>query len=213
MQYTAEASLPADLPGISLETGLMYCNRNRKLYRDLLINFLERKAGTAEEIKTMMQMGDLSTAGRTAHSMRSSAGIIGAKELSKASAALEKSIDEGGNSCDKFLKTFKLHLDMVINGLGRFYQKDIPQITSVDTGQIDLVAVKILLNEFSELLDCDIGLAMHKLMELDRHLGQSFVAAEFSLLERNLDEFNIAAAKESLNKLAIVLGIANEDLQ
>ena len=85
MQNTEDVFLPEDLPGISLETGLMYCNNNRKLYRDLLIDFLERRAGTVEKFKTMMQMGDLSSAGRTAHSMKSSAGIIGANELSKAS--------------------------------------------------------------------------------------------------------------------------------
>ena len=131
MQNSEDVFLPADLPGISLEKGLMYCNGNRKLYRDLLVKFLENRAGTVEGIKTMMQMGDLSTAGRAAHSMKSSAGIIGASELSKASAALEKCIDEGGDSWDTLLETFNLHLDMVLNGLDRFFRKEMkfPQNT------------------------------------------------------------------------------------
>jgi signal transduction histidine kinase/DNA-binding response OmpR family regulator len=115
--------LQEDLQEISIAEGLMHCNGRHELYLDLLVKFMETKAGTADEIRSLVQRGDLEVAGRAAHSMISIAGMIGATELANAAVALEKGIRERDASWPEQLTTFEQRLNNVIISLGRHFRK------------------------------------------------------------------------------------------
>lgn len=208
-----EAFQSVELPGISLESGMFYCNCDEDLYREMLAKFLETKAGTTAEIRTEMEKGDMEAAARIAHSMRSIAASIGAGGLSKAAAGLEKAIDKGEpDSWGDPLETFDHHLGVVICGLEGHLRRETGEEPPVGDGHIDRKAVKGLLDEMCLVLDSDVGRVMRLLKDLRKHLRESRVAREFAQLERKLDEFNIAAARVKLLELAKTLGMAKEEL-
>jgi len=198
----AGMSLPMELPGISWESGLVHCNGNGELYRDLLAKFRETRLGAAEEIRTMMRDGDAEAAGRAAHSMKSVAGNIGANELSLAAAALEKGIRDGKcGAWECLLENFGLHLDRVVSGLDSHFRQERARETSAGADPIDHDTLRRLLQEIAGLLDSDTGLALQRFKALRTRLGRTFTAGDFRCLEQELDRFDITAARERLKAL------------
>jgi two-component system sensor histidine kinase/response regulator len=204
-------TLPTSLPGISTRNGLKYCNGDVELYRDVLTRFVETRRDSVAEIRTMMRHGDMKTAERTAHTLKSLAGSIGAAELSMTAAKLEEGIvtmEDGPRN--NLMEILRMQLDIVINGLdGYFLKERIPE-SFISADPIDRDTVKVLLNKMSGLLDSDVGQALRMLKQLRMHLGQSFVAKQYTQLEHELGMFDIAAAGKSLKELGTTLGLHGE---
>lgn len=113
-----EVSLPACLPGIDIRSGLRMCNDKCSLYLEMLQKFRRTRRDEAGEINRLLAAGDLETAGRMAHNMKSVAGILGASDLSVAAQQLEIAIS--GNQSDLFETTldgYAQSLEAVIAGL------------------------------------------------------------------------------------------------
>lgn len=111
-------SLPACLPGIDIHSGLRMCNDKCSLYLEMLQKFRRTRRDEAVEINRLLAAGDLETAGRMAHNMKSVAGILGAADLSSAAQRLEEAIS--GNRADQFVITlggYAQSLETVIVGL------------------------------------------------------------------------------------------------
>jgi two-component system sensor histidine kinase/response regulator len=209
---SGEVPLPEDLPGISVGKGLIHCSGNRELYRGLLGKFQETGSGGAAAINSLIQRGEWETAGRTAHSLKSSAANIGAVELSKAAAALEKGITAGnGDSISRLQDAFAMQLELVTCGLEQYFRTESPRERTVETARIDRDAVKGLLKSIDGLLDSDVGQALRLMKLLRKELGSSVVAGGFRRLEKDVERFDIAAARESLKILATDLELAGEE--
>jgi HPt (histidine-containing phosphotransfer) domain-containing protein len=74
---------------VDWEIGLACFDGRAALFERMLGRFLEMKAATGTEIRQSLARGDRGEAMRNAHSMVSSAGTIGAMELSGSARALE----------------------------------------------------------------------------------------------------------------------------
>ncbi|MDU0458664.1 MAG: response regulator [Geobacteraceae bacterium] len=113
-----EAPLPASLPGIDIRSGLHMCNDKHSLYLEMLHKFRRTRRDEAGEINRLLAAGELETAVRMAHNMKSVAGILGATDLSVAAMRLEEVIS--GNQPDRFetaLDCYAQSLETVIAGL------------------------------------------------------------------------------------------------
>ncbi len=113
-----ELSLPDSLPGIDIHSGLRMCNDKCSLYLEMLQKFRRTRRDEAGEINRLLAAGELETAGRMAHNMKSVAGILGATDLSGAAQQLESVIS--GNQADRFAATLDCYaqsLEAVIVGL------------------------------------------------------------------------------------------------
>jgi CheY-like chemotaxis protein/HPt (histidine-containing phosphotransfer) domain-containing protein len=112
--------LPDELPGISIETGLRLCNNKRQLYRDLLLSFRETAGATVGEIRTLLAAGDQAAAIRTAHSMKGTAGIIGAGALADLAGAVEEALrTPPRDDREALLAQFEADLDRIVRGIDR----------------------------------------------------------------------------------------------
>ncbi len=112
-----ESPLP-ELAGIAVESGLARVGGNRRLYRDLLVQFSREYANAAERIRTMLEAEERDTAERLAHTIKGVAGNIGAEDLEVAGAELEaairlRAVDAPGEK----LKRFSVALDAVVEAL------------------------------------------------------------------------------------------------
>jgi len=92
------ASLPASLPGIDLKAGLGTCMGKVELYLRLLRKFRSGHQAFCAEFLAARGQGDPSATARLAHTLRGTAGNIGAVELANAAAALELACLNHGTS-------------------------------------------------------------------------------------------------------------------
>jgi two-component system, sensor histidine kinase and response regulator len=90
---TAAVDLPAVLPGVDIADGLSHLAGNRAAYRRLLVQFGRNRL--EEEAAAALGAGDRVAAVRSVHSLKSVAGNIGAKELSRRAADVESALKAG----------------------------------------------------------------------------------------------------------------------
>jgi two-component system sensor histidine kinase/response regulator len=105
-----------DLPGIDVESALKRVGGRRALYLTLLKRLAEEQSGIIESIRAWMDAGDIETAARAAHSLKGSAGMLGAVELSAAAANVETSI-KNKNGVESSLQALRPVLETVLDGI------------------------------------------------------------------------------------------------
>ncbi|VVN74589.1 Sensor histidine kinase RcsC [Pseudomonas fluorescens] len=89
--------LPASLPGIDSTAGLATCMGKVELYIRLLRKFRDSQQAFRQDFFDSRADSDPSAAARLAHSLRGTAGNIGAMELANAATALEQAcLDDAG---------------------------------------------------------------------------------------------------------------------
>ncbi|MFP3155279.1 ATP-binding protein [Lachnospiraceae bacterium ZAX-1] len=86
----------ADLLIVDTKAGIKNAVGDENLYRQLVQNFLKDHKDDDQKISNALQEGDLKTAHRLSHTLKSTAGLIGAKRLWKIAAAMEKETETGG---------------------------------------------------------------------------------------------------------------------
>jgi PAS domain S-box-containing protein len=87
--------LPEQLEGIDLAAGLATCMGRRDLYLRLLCKFRDTQTGFIEQFHTARIDPDAGAAERLAHSLRGTAGNIGARSVAQACALLEQACHDG----------------------------------------------------------------------------------------------------------------------
>jgi CheY-like chemotaxis protein len=88
------ASLPMLLPGIDVETVLQTTGLDRQTYMEILLGFLRDNQDTAGNLRRAEAADDRATLLQLAHSLKGSAGNIGAGDLQRAANALESGCSE-----------------------------------------------------------------------------------------------------------------------
>jgi len=201
--------LPAELPGISIASGLGRVAGNRQLYTKLLCKFKEGHEDAVEQIKSALQAGDRETAARLAHTVRGVSGNLGGDNLYQAAAELEKAIKQG-ESLDLVMPEFDAQLRVVMEGIraveGRLAAQQEAGTSGVES-RLDKEAVRTLLKEIAQLLESDLTEAMNRLEALNRHLANSSVSDDFRRLEKQVEGFDTDSALETLRTITDKLEI------
>ncbi|MBM9614552.1 transporter substrate-binding domain-containing protein [Desulfobulbus rhabdoformis] len=86
--------LPDVLPGFDMEDGLGRVVGNTKLYISLLRKFAKQYQNATEEIQSVFSSGKVEDAERLAHSIKGTAGNLGAKALQESAAVVEGALKE-----------------------------------------------------------------------------------------------------------------------
>ncbi len=205
-----EDVLPAELPGISIASGLGRVAGNKRLYTKLLCKFKEGQEDAVEQIKAALQSGDVETAARLAHTVKGVSGNLGGDNLYQAAADLEKAIKEGKQNLDLFITQFDSQLKVVMDGIRvveeRLTARQMPEESGAEV-HVDKEAVKTLLQEIAQLLESDLTEAMNRLEALNHHLANSSVYEEFKRLEKQVESFDTDSALKSVETIAEKLEI------
>jgi len=93
----APAAPPATASGatVSLAVGLACCLGREDLFRRVLGRFMDTQAADAERFEQALASADTDTLARLAHGMVSTAGMLGAQQLSALALELQTALDEG----------------------------------------------------------------------------------------------------------------------
>ncbi len=109
------------IAGVNVMAALDRLDGNLKLYKRLIHSFVENKAGIVTIIMDGLMNGDSALAGRTAHTLKSSAGTIGAEKLQHLAQILERAISQGEPLTDvtAALESLAAELERVTTTLNR----------------------------------------------------------------------------------------------
>jgi CheY-like chemotaxis protein len=117
----ATSCLP-DLPGIDTRVGLATTMHNEALYRSLLGKFCSGQGRFVSSFRAAQGTGEASAPERLAHTLKSVAGSIGARDVQAAAAELEGACRKGdaASHIDALLDKLAAELAPVLEGLGAF---------------------------------------------------------------------------------------------
>ena len=118
LKSTGADALP-ELPGIDTQAGLATCMGNMKLYKRLLVKFRDSNADFDKQFAAARQGADPDATIRLAHTIKGTAGNIGARGIMTAAGELElaSNNNEPEQVIDKLLANMLDELDPVFKSL------------------------------------------------------------------------------------------------
>jgi two-component system sensor histidine kinase/response regulator len=164
----ASDELP-DLPGIDMKVGLATTMNNMKLYRKLLGKFRDSQADFSDQFAAALKDADETAATRCAHTLKGTAGNIGAKGVQGAADKLEHTCNEGAakKAINTLLKDVLEALKPVLEGLQQLDAADTPGKQTKEAA--DPAKVQELMEKLKSLLeddDTDAGDVLEELSAL-----------------------------------------------
>jgi two-component system sensor histidine kinase/response regulator len=114
----ADADLP-DIPGVNLKMGLEQMSGKRSTLLRLLGKLIETHGQDVETIRNKLAAGDLEGICRVAHSLKGSAGMLGAEAIAASASGIEKIVHES-HSFDEIetqLSELDRHFNSIQNAL------------------------------------------------------------------------------------------------
>jgi CheY-like chemotaxis protein len=111
-----EGSEPADpeIEGIDVAGGLERMAGNKRLYRDLLTQFVAKQQSVGNRIAEALEKGDRHQAERLAHSLKGAAGNLGINQIFHLAGNLEKAIRESETGVADLVKDLRSAMDRQI---------------------------------------------------------------------------------------------------
>jgi PAS domain S-box-containing protein len=111
-----EANVP-QIEGVDVVGGLQRIAGNKRLYADLLHQFVARQGSAGAEIEVALKDGDRRRAERLAHSVKGVAGNIGIDAIFELAGRLQSAIHESRGDVQVLLKEFSSELDRCVQAI------------------------------------------------------------------------------------------------
>ena len=202
---TTPANRADELPeivGINLDDGLKRVAGNRRLYRDLLGQFVAKQANAAAQISAALESEDLKLAERIAHTVKGVAGNLSIAQVQSAAQQLEKAIREGQNSVAALLGAFATVLDTQVHAIDQALRestasrpKETPPPFNVETASATIVRLR-------SLLDASDGGAEEAFRSLQDAVAGVVDQPDLDALSASISDFDFTAALMKLDGIA-----------
>jgi len=198
---TEAKDLPARLPGINIEDALKSLNIGSDIFKNILIKFLRSNKDTMSKIRSAFESEDWESLMQMSHSLKGSAGNIGANELQEAAYELEKA------SRDGVVKPPALFLIEKVGAALKQVQESLQSLVATSEVEsphgkeisADPEQLRPLLKQLAEALDLAEPEEIKKHMEaLKEHLNTSV----FHDLENLIDKYDYEKALNLLEEIS-----------
>ncbi len=207
-QLTADESLALpNIEGINTLIGLRTCNGKHSLYLRLLTTFI-KEADFVARFRAAMDVGDEPSAQRLAHTLKGTAGHIGAEPIEAAALALENALREKMPDVAVVARLEELDnvLSPVVAALERFEAGRQSNPAAVTT-QIDIELLTPLFRQLAVLLADDDTAAIDWLDDIKVALKNSACHAELAEVIKRTERYEFETALVALRKLASMIGV------
>jgi two-component system sensor histidine kinase/response regulator len=111
-----EVTVP-QIQGVDVAGALQRVAGNKRLYMDLLRQFVAGQGSAGTEIEVAIEKGDRTLAERLAHSVRGVAGNIGIDGIFQRAGKLQRAIHESSSDIQVLLKEFSSELDRRVQAI------------------------------------------------------------------------------------------------
>jgi PAS domain S-box-containing protein len=192
------------LPGIDASAGLRISLGKTELYLRLLRKFRDTQCNFAAAFSEALGGSDPSAPARVAHTLRGTAGNIGAAPLARAAAKLEEACagGPGQNGKGEALAVVEVELARVLEGLRDL---DAPAAPARESrGALPLERVAPLVEQLKQRLAASDASSLELVSELEPLLSTDpALRASFSQVASKINEFDFDAALSLLREVSL----------
>jgi two-component system sensor histidine kinase/response regulator len=194
--------LPA-IPGVKIAEGLNRVAGNKKLYRDLLIQFASRQADAAAQIAAALNSEDYKIAERIAHTVKGVAGNLGITEVQAAAQDLEKAIRESPNSTVSTLERFGILMHSHVTSIRKALETELANKPAEESStEFDADRAARAITRLRELLDASDGDALQIVPEVVKAVRGVANPKDLEALQEAMNDFDFDGARARLNSIA-----------
>jgi HPt (histidine-containing phosphotransfer) domain-containing protein len=202
-----DPSIP-DIAGLDIPAALNRLDGNVKLYLWVLRTFVKEESNTAIAIEEALIEGNTKLALRNAHTIKSTAGSMGAEKMEELARTLENSIalDEPPERIREALRRFADEEYRLMTEIS----SHLPVAQETDSyqlsGTVDLAIVTPILNRLLGYIEGRDGKVERYLDDYQREMG-GLSEKDLGQLKTHLKNFDFAAARAALLLLSARSGI------
>ncbi|MCU7921590.1 MAG: response regulator [Candidatus Thiodiazotropha sp. (ex Dulcina madagascariensis)] len=191
---------------IDRQAGLAVCNGNEALYQKILMHFFSTERDFPQRFEAALESGDKTSATRHAHSLKSSAGSIGAADLQLAALELEKACRESAPN-EQLLEIMQPVVRRLTPVLEQLKPTDTESPANTISDMPDKQILLPLLERLTLLLKHDDTAVVDVMDALNKHLQESPLQDAWIGLKMAVEDYDFQLALKELKDLTFALDI------
>ena len=192
-----------EIEGVDVASGLQRIAGNKRLYRDLLTQFVAKNESVGHRITEALARGDRHDAERFAHSLKGAAGNLGINQILYLAGALERAIRDSPSGVENLVKELASAMDQQIRTIKAALSvaaTDGAKLSSPPpAGPAETLKAMARLKELLEASDADASEAYANLANL---LASSVDTSRLEMLGSTVNRFEFETALSQLNEVA-----------
>jgi signal transduction histidine kinase/CheY-like chemotaxis protein len=197
------------IEGVDQAGALKRVGGNRRLYVDLLAQFVAKEANSAEQIRTALKSGDAKLAERLAHTVKGVAANIGIDFVSRAGAKLEKAIREGDPAAPALVDEFEVVLRRQTGEIRRALETIAPaEPARTEKQEFNPAEASAKASKLKVLLEASDGEAGEVFRGLKAVLASEVTGPQLDALGSAINDYDFEGALKSLNEIVRAHGLA-----
>ena len=192
-----------EIEGVDVAGGLERVAGNKRLYVDLLGQFVARQGSAGAQIEVALENGDRRLAERLAHSVKGVAGNLGMDSIFQLAGKLQSAIRESRDDVDVLFEGFSWELDRQVQAIQRALKAQTPVPQGGEGHRIfdpaEALAMVGRLRALLEASDADAADAYRTLAEILRGTADT---TRLDALGAAVNGFDYDAALLELDEIA-----------
>jgi signal transduction histidine kinase/CheY-like chemotaxis protein/HPt (histidine-containing phosphotransfer) domain-containing protein/CHASE3 domain sensor protein len=198
----SEIVLP-EIEGIDVAGGLKRVAGNKKLYRSLLEQFVNKQGDAAAQIRTALMNGDHELAGRLAHTVKGVAGNLGIGSVQSAAEKIERAIRDKDGAAPTMIKDFESTLNPMVHSIQRQLAETAPAPPPAPSpAAFDPQAASAAIDRLRNLIEANDGGASDALPPIENALAGVVDKQLIDKLRDALNDFDFDGALANLAEIA-----------
>src|SRR5271170_5948959 len=198
-----EIMLP-EIEGVDLRDGLKRVVGNKRLYRDLLLQFALKQADAPAQISAAIEGGDRKLAERIAHTVKGVAGNIGLGQVFAAAGKFERVIRHGDASEAASFEEFAEVVSHQVQAIRQTLQEVTPDKPPIEEIHKDFnaEAASVAIGRLRVLLESSNGDVAEAFLSVERILAGTTANSRRDALNTAINEFDFETALKTLDAIA-----------
>jgi len=207
-----DVTLP-EIDGVDVAGGLRRVAGNKRLYRDLLVQFAARQGGVNSQILAAIDSGDHKLAERILHTVKGVAANIGLGGISGAAEKLERAVRERDSAVPAQAEEFTRVANRQVQAIESAMRNVTPERVAEGKriSNFNAQAASAAIAHLRVLLESSDGDAAESFAALEDILGGTCDQPRLSALSAAISEFDFDGARKKLEEIAREYG-ANWEL-
>jgi PAS domain S-box-containing protein len=199
----AEDGILPEIEGVDVAGGLRRVAGNKRLYRDLLVQFGAKQADAGSQIAAAIESGDRKLAERIAHTVKGVAGNIGLGQVFTVAEKLERAIREVNATVPVLVEEFAQALSCQVQAIQQA-MRDVTRERPAGTRSqgFDARAAAAAIAHLRTLLESNDGDAAEAFLALEEALEGICDETRLDVLQAAIREFDFDGALLRLNEIA-----------
>jgi PAS domain S-box-containing protein len=210
-QAASAEDRPAKLPnevilpkieGVDMAGGLKRVAGNKRLYRDLLVQFAAKQGEVNSQIYAALQSGDRKLAERIAHTVKGVTGNIGLGKVFTAAEKVERAIREADPVVPELLEEFARILNRQVQAIQQaIHDVAADGLEKEPSAEFDPQAASLAIAHLRALLETSDADAAEAFLALENILAGTVDKAWMGALGTAIGEFDFQGALLNLNEI------------